>query len=309
MLANKEVYDITNNVVLNLKLLHGLMRVSNDLKTKKTEFSSWMALRRSSSYNRIAERIRESKFRYLDNIDIDRITRALSFSDCYWIKKESTKYRFENVSPYYDNAWNKKSEYTDGRAVPTLYVTGCIDKEWTAEGKLIKYGKLDIEIECAELCEQVGIECQKVHKVENGIEIENFTNKSRFLEQANMSGRINSKNFSSDDIVREFGLSGIQMIVIDAVVGNIDRHLGNFGWLRDVETGEYIKQSPLYDFDHALFFNGTEDCLIEDVVELIKKLKGEERDNIERLLSMVVYADTNKVFRDRADSILIHTVK
>ena len=42
------------------------------------------------------------------------------------------------------------------------------------------------------------------------------------------------------------------MIIIDAVIGNGDRHAGNFGWLRNTDTGEYVSMAPLYDFDHAL---------------------------------------------------------
>ena len=43
------------------------------------------------------------------------------------------------------------------------------------------------------------------------------------------------------------------MLVIDAIVGNGDRHAGNFAWLRDTDTGQYVCMSPLYDFDHELF--------------------------------------------------------
>lgn len=37
------------------------------------------------------------------------------------------------------------------------------------------------------------------------------------------------------------------MIIIDAVIGNGDRHAGNFGWLRNTDTGEYVSMAPLYD--------------------------------------------------------------
>ncbi len=37
------------------------------------------------------------------------------------------------------------------------------------------------------------------------------------------------------------------MMVFDAVIGNIDRHLANFGVLFDIETGKVLRPAPLYD--------------------------------------------------------------
>lgn len=42
-----------------------------------------------------------------------------------------------------------------------------------------------------------------------------------------------------------------RMILADYIVGNTDRHLGNFGLLRDVNTGTFIGFSPLFDFGSA----------------------------------------------------------
>ena len=52
---------------------------------------------------------------------INRETRALSFSDCYWIKAENDPIRFEEISPYYKPFWDG-SEAFAGQAAPTLYV-------------------------------------------------------------------------------------------------------------------------------------------------------------------------------------------
>ena len=41
------------------------------------------------------------------------------------------------------------------------------------------------------------------------------------------------------------------MITADKIIGNDDRHLGNFGFLRDVETGEIIGFAPLFDSGSA----------------------------------------------------------
>lgn len=43
------------------------------------------------------------------------------------------------------------------------------------------------------------------------------------------------------------------MIIVDRYLLNYDRHLGNFGFLRDVETGEFKGPAPLFDFGNAFF--------------------------------------------------------
>ena len=41
------------------------------------------------------------------------------------------------------------------------------------------------------------------------------------------------------------------MLTADAVIGNRDRHLGNFGFIRQAETGVLIGMAPLFDFGFA----------------------------------------------------------
>ena len=71
------------------------------------------------------------------------------------------------------------------------------------------------------------------------------------------------------EIIEQFGEDGVRMLTIDAIIGNGDRHAGNFGWLRDSDSGEYLRMAPLYDFDHALDVTTAkeEDRLICDLLE------------------------------------------
>lgn len=45
------------------------------------------------------------------------------------------------------------------------------------------------------------------------------------------------------------------MMVFDALICNTDRHLTNFGILRDSRTGAYLGCAPLFDNGRSLFFN------------------------------------------------------
>ena len=55
-----------------------------------------------------------------------------------------------------------------------------------------------------------------------------------------------------------------EMIVLDAIICNNDRHFGNFGFLIDNATNEIVATAPLFDHGNALFnFAGKRD-LIDD---------------------------------------------
>lgn len=55
-------------------------------------------------------------------------------------------------------------------------------------------------------------------------------------------------------ICRELGIDAHleQMDVIDAIMMNTDRHLGNYGLIRDAETLEYLGPAPIYDTGTSL---------------------------------------------------------
>ena len=58
----------------------------------------------------------------------------------------------------------------------------------------------------------------------------------------------------------ELGIAGVvpfldRMIVLDYIIANEDRHLNNFGALRDAETLEWIGMAPIYDSGSSLGYD------------------------------------------------------
>lgn len=51
-----------------------------------------------------------------------------------------------------------------------------------------------------------------------------------------------------------------QMIVCDALLANNDRHLRNFGFIRNIHTLEY-RMAPLFDFGNSLWFDHDESAV------------------------------------------------
>ena len=180
MCKNTPVYDIDNEKTLNTSLLPGLMQQKG---ANNHTFTKWMKYRYSSGTNTMARKLKGITFGQGARMRINRETRALSFSDCYWIKAENDPIRFEEISPYYKPFWDG-SEAFAGQAAPTLYVGGALSKEWKQDGKLYKYGDISVELQCIDLCSKCGISVEKADATDGGIAIYNITSPKRMLEQA-----------------------------------------------------------------------------------------------------------------------------
>lgn len=62
------------------------------------------------------------------------------------------------------------------------------------------------------------------------------------------------------DCCKELGISGVedaldQMLVLDYLIANEDRHLNNFGVIRHAETLEYLGAAPIFDSGTSLWFD------------------------------------------------------
>lgn len=304
MCKNNPVYSIDTEEVINYSLLPGIMQRNACTST----FKLWLKSRYSSETNSLARQLKGITFGQGKRPTINRETRAFSLSDCYWLKNIADNILFEMASPYYNKFWKGNGEY-DGTSIPTLYVGGFINKEWISNRILNKYGKdTIIELECIALCKICNIQSENILPILRnseviGVQVENITNTELMLEQANQSGKLDVDDFDESTVERLFGLQGIQMIIIDAIVGNGDRHAGNFGWLRDSNSGLYKCMAPLYDFDHALDSKVASDRLIQDAIDIAKKSREYTAEAI-RISKMTLHLNINKIFSIRANTIL-----
>jgi hypothetical protein len=262
MCKNYTVMNISTQEVYNHKLLPGLL---NKFQSKSI-FMEWFNKRYSERSNTASRQLRGILFGQGNRDIIDRTTHALSLSDCYWIKTDNESISFEDISPYYNNFWTGEGKYT-GEAIPTLYLNGFLTKYWIDNNTLIKISG-EREIYCSQLAKALGISTVDIYKYSEGIAVRNFTSDAVMFESAETSGKINPETFTNDDILNIFGINGFDMIFFDALVGNGDRHAGNFGFLRNTDTGEYLGMAPLFDFDHAYDSNNNDDIMIKELNEI-----------------------------------------
>lgn len=110
-----------------------------------------------------------------------------------------------------------------------------------------------------------------------------------------------------------------RMICADHFICNTDRHLGNFGYIRDVESGKLIRFAPLFDCGSAFFSTSTtsdkfpdfeEECIKKFLPEL--KKKGAKADKLIRLIHQYplitdeqekyIIKNINRVYKELAQS-------
>ena len=271
MLKNNPVFNIDSEQTYNSKLLPGYMQKLPCVHTYK----EWIKERYSSGSNTLARLLQGKTFGQGRRDAINAATYALSLSDCYWIKESDDTVTFEDVSPYYNDFWKGINEYKSG-SIPTLYVAGAMSKEWINKDYLKKEcdkDQLFKEKLSIDFCKECGVLVNDYYIEDNILFLKNFTSPEIMLEQANMSGLIDKDYFTSANIVEVFKEDGVKMLAIDAILGNGDRHAGNFGFLRDTNTGEYLSMAPLYDFDHTFDSSSTNniDVLIRDLNNIPKE--------------------------------------
>jgi len=179
-----------------------------------------------------------------------KVTRALSLSDCYWLKDEGEAVLFRDITPYMHNEWDGIGHYAGG-SIATLFVNGAADKRWINAKTLMKVNSPK-ENEVYMLCQSLGL-TYIAHTRLDGTDLllENFTSMDLFLESMAQSGFIGAADNHLEKSVEIFGELAVALLTVDYLAEHDDRHSGNLGFLRDANSGEYVSMAPYYDFDWA----------------------------------------------------------
>ena len=266
MCKDKPIYNITTQTLIDKELAPGQLSKN----PCHEQFKIWSRARYSSQTNIVARQLQGGLFGQGNRRHIDSITKSLSLSDSYWIKDETDTSVFCDISPYYVNFWTglERGSYI-GQSVPTLYVDGVLPKYWLDKDTLVKQAP-QIEVVCAKLAKDIGLKVADVQQYdEQHVLVKRFTSPDIMYEAADTSGLLDVADFTYYDILDVFNSTGVDMLVFDAIIGNIDRHTGNFGFLKCAETGRHLTTAPLFDFDQALSSHEVDISLIRNVSKFI----------------------------------------
>ena len=230
-------------------------------------------------------------------IHIIRVSKGLSLNDCYWVVEEGFTGRFADFN-LYDNRFSRilaliaftghgSSVRTSLASCPEFTTNGMLPKCWRRDNgtiKLYKGGKSGTsntgnepysEFYACQIAQTMGI-----HAIPYGLSkwegilcstCELFTSKDyAFLPVGRVvtSGGMKAVREYYQRLGKEFEKALDDMLVLDALIYNTDRHFGNFGFLVDNKTNRIAAPAPLFDHGNALFnFAGENDFSSVDALQ------------------------------------------
>lgn len=215
-----------------------------------------------------------------DFIGILQICKGLSLTDCYWVTYPNDQKTFAEVN-LFDNRFSQvlsqiaftgygSSPASKFRSSPEFTTNGMLPKAWRRkEGKVLLYkggtsglantGKEPYsEFYAAQVAEAMGIPhvAYGLSKWKGQLcsTCELFTSKDiSFVPASTLirTSRISQIIDWFDDHGWKNDLA--DMLVLDAIIRNTDRHLGNFGFLVDNHTNQLLRPAPIFDNGLSLY--------------------------------------------------------
>jgi hypothetical protein len=260
---------------------------------------------------------------------------GLSLSDQYWIKPVDSDIKYDDINFFdhdFDSAEFLEATFSntgksitseDSLRTPNNTTDGMLKKSWIIEnGKryLLKGGyKNDImqpfnEVLASRICERLGFNhvtyTLDVVKEKVVSKCECFINKDTELVTAYQIMNGKEKRQNSEDyeeyinILKNNGIENVReklenMYILDFLMLNEDRHLNNFGIIRNVNTLKWLDLAPI--FDNGQSFNIVD--LAQD--ELVVNVNGRFFYNVDEFDNIItVVKDLSRIDISKLDGIV-----
>lgn len=270
------IYEIINIDYSPLSLYNAYKDKSKNLKK---ELNNWFKGRGIPSWRKDIERLLE-RLNISSTNELLNKAYALSLSDQYWIKPENENISWEDIN-FFNNDFKYKgylmvSLSSSQNIKPEIYspnntTDGMLQKAWIIEGKnriLVKSTYTASRQEpinewlASAICERLGFEhCHyDIDIIYNKIVSKciNFIKDDEEIITAIDVYRSKKKeNHISDfehyiQILEEHNVSNARqeienMFFLDSLILNKDRHMKNYGIIRNVKTLEWSKVVPIFD--------------------------------------------------------------
>lgn len=231
------------------------------------------AIDRHRTNSRLLKRL--ARISSANDPDVAMKVYGATITDNFWVKPAGTDLKYEQVrfyaNPFADTAlFGSLAPFTDGSwsnntPSPELTNTGSFEKCWKKEDGiwwLYKQGDIDskyAELFMCELGKALGLTMAHYELAGDYIRSKDVTGDASVnLDPA--SGLIGN---NYDDYMLNYevfsnvspSVSGayVNMLYLDALCNNVDRHENNYALLRDSSTGSVLSFAPLYDHNIALF--------------------------------------------------------
>ena len=245
------------------------------LYLKRTkDLEGWLASRAIDSHRTNSRLLKKAlRLRVADDAQTALAVNAATVTDRYWFRPEGSTAVYEDIrfkENYFDslalrgdpNGFSHKPSRT-----PELTNTGSYEKCWRLiDGVwwMYKSGSQNeyfSELFICRLGEKLGFDMAYYEMDGDYIRTKNFTTGTSYNfepiyalvgENDDYGVCFDTVNAISPEFAKQF----LKIIWLDSVCYNMDRHTENFGFLRDVHTGEIVSMAPNYDNNIALISRG-----------------------------------------------------
>lgn len=238
----------------------------------------WLETRAIDSH-RANSRLLKKALRLKEKDDISTVihVNGATITDTYWVKPIDSSIKYSDIkfdNDYFSNlalkgtynSFNYASNRKNNRT-PELTNIGSFEKCWKLiDGRWWLYKTANHDEQFSELfiCEfgkAIGINMALYERGKGYVKSLDFTDSASVNFEPASSFMDDNEDYS--DVVRELQKicekaipDYVRMIFLDTVVANPDRHTGNFGLLRDADSGEIIGFAPCFDHNMALISRG-----------------------------------------------------
>lgn len=279
------VLEINNGIkVLNKDLLPFVLKKNAvDYDDFYGNFLSYRAINVSRSYAK--ELMQQLKISQNNSVKVCLAVHSVSYMDCYWTKEENEEISWKDVSLFQappDKDIAKLAFTGMGQMLqvhrlhtPELTTQGLSAKCWNwHNNQCFLYKVSRKELAASELLDQLGFQHLSYQEATSD-EIAAITTPKR-LEQVREADELivkcpcmttesislvtfeefsvfcENNNYNPYKFIKEhFPKQYTEMILADYIIGNTDRHIGNWGLLYDTDTMQIIGLHPLMDHDRA----------------------------------------------------------
>jgi hypothetical protein len=220
--------------------------------------------------------------------ELSLLSMGLNLTDHYWICPEKNTKSWHDVN-FFENSYSEyigklifdyeRSGNVDMQS-PDLSSGGHLKKRWiniNNKNILIKDGSGDVrqepynEVIASFIMEKLGINHVDYYLLKDNKNNSHYSACECMVDTDTefINGFMvflhNKDNFSGKyndylKVCREKGIKNTKievdkMICVDYLIGNIDRHPGNFGIIRNANTLEWLQTAPIFDNGNSLWYN------------------------------------------------------
>lgn len=286
----------------------------------------WLASRAIDAHRTNSRLLKRAlRLRTTDDAQTALAVNAATVTDRYWFRPEGSTARYEDVrfkENYFDNlalrgdpnGFSHKPSRT-----PELTNTGSFEKCWRlidGEWWMYKSGNQNeyfSELFIGVLGEKLGLDIAHYEMDGEYIRTKDFTQGASV--QFEPISALMDDNEDYGDCFRairavspELAEQYLKIVWFDTVCYNMDRHTGNFGFLRDVKSGKILSMAPNFDNNIALIARGyPQDKSREKdgIIRFFREFLSESADARQMLREMKLPEITEELLDDCLDAVPI----